>query len=450
MRQLRTDHWGLLFMSFSFHSLLTFPQSALICVAIIFAGSHVFYDFGYTKSSPACATPIQTPAYASFTSDSNTSLLDLHEIVDISEDGIAIQCHSPLEVKKNVGLCLDLADCPEHIHTTGQVIWANESGRAGLRFSELSADALARLREWLFVNVMAGVANGETEIPDASADATPPRPSYTDTLAAVSAVQRQVESLGSDLIAALQLIAAQSKLLLHASGCAIGLADKDPEFMICRASAGFDAPPVGVKLQVGSGFSGECVKTGMVLRCDDSEVDVRVDRESCRALGIRSILAVPVRAEGKSIGLIEAFAADPNVFSELDGRVLHRFTDTILAAIKRTADDEDEPGFAVASAPLFSSPGSVLFPQQEQKDEKSGSKSDDKGSSISLPRSHILILACAAATIFLVLGFLSAPTLQSDVVPWLQAKFHPRTNGQIPTCARFYPATQCRRYQCRH
>ena len=62
---------------------------------------------------------IQTPAYATFTAESRGSMLDLHEIVDISEDGVAIQCHSPLEIQKRVDLCLDLADCAENIYITG-------------------------------------------------------------------------------------------------------------------------------------------------------------------------------------------------------------------------------------------------------------------------------------------------------------------------------------------
>src|SRR3984885_7012001 len=178
---------------------------------------------------------IQTPAYVSFSSESKTATLDLHEIVDISEDGVAIQCHAPLEVAARLNLCLDLADCAEHIYTTGQVIWANSSGRAGLHFSELSPETLSRLREWLFVNVMAGVANGETQIAalaDSLADG-PPRPNYTDTLAATSAVQRQVEALGADLAAALKLIAERAQSLVRASGAAIALTESDPDFMGC-------------------------------------------------------------------------------------------------------------------------------------------------------------------------------------------------------------------------
>lgn len=375
---------------------------------------------------------IQTPAYASFAAESESSMLDLHEIVDISEEGMAIQCHSPLAVESDVKLCLDLADCADHIYTTGKVIWSNDSGRAGLRFSELPADSLSRLREWLFVNVMAGVANGETEIAvTPSRDIAPPRPSYTDALEAATAVQRQVEALGSDLSAALILIAERAQALVRASGAAIALAEKDPEFMVCRASSGADAPPIGARLQVGSGFSGECVKSGKLLRCDDCESDARVDRESCRALGIRSILAVPLLVDDKSVGLVETFSPQPNAFSEADGRVLQRLADTVLAAVNRAARAENLP--PLGSATEVPSPGSVLFASVDQEKSKKPESEDQDAGGISLPRSHLIILACAAATIFGVLGYQTAPWIQSDVAPWVQNKLHTRGHTQLPT-----------------
>jgi hypothetical protein len=373
---------------------------------------------------------IQTPAYATFTAESQGAMLDLHEIVDISEDGAAIQCHSPLEVNTRVNLCLDLADCAQHIYTTGQVVWSNASGRAGLHFSELSPESVSRLREWLFVNVMAGVANGEADIAFAAPRAEAPRPDYTDSLAAVTAVQHQVETLGPDLAAALQLIAERAQTLVRASGAAIALANADPNFMICRASSGPDAPPVGAPLQVGSGFSGECVRTGTLLRCDDTESDERVDRDTCRALGLRSILATPVRVGEKSIGIVEVFSAQPNTFSENDGRVLQRLAETVLAAVNRAARAENLPPLVAAKpAPRFApAPGSVLFasaPEQEKKMESS----EEKLSGISLPRSHLLILICAGAAIlavmFLFLGDMSAP--------WIQSKLHDRGHSPLQT-----------------
>ena len=369
---------------------------------------------------------IQTPAYVTFTAESQGLMLDLHEIVDISEDGLAIQCHTPLEVEKFVNLCLDLADCSEHIYTTGQVIWANDAGRAGLRFTDLPAESLRRLREWLFANVMSGVANGEAEIAAfaASRNAAPPRPNYSDTLAAVAAVQRQVEALGSDLPAALKLIAERAQTLLHASGAAIALAESEPDFMVCRATSGPDAPPVGARLQVGSGFSGECVKTGVLLRCDDTEIDSRVDRESCRALGIRSILAAPVRASGKSVGLIEIFSPQPNAFSEADGKGLQRLAESVQAAADREArakglslhQDEVPDHFSPR-------PGSVLFAAAEVKLESPEARSRQKGAiGINLPRYYLVLLVCSATTIMFALGWRLAPWIHSDAAPWMQHK----------------------------
>jgi hypothetical protein len=382
---------------------------------------------------------VQTPAYASFSADAKNPMLELHEIIDISEDGVAIQCLRPLENGQRVNLCLDLAECSDHIYTTGQVVWTNASGRTGLRFAELRPLSLLRLREWLFLNAMNSAANAQesfasgfeessiarSDVPATdhpatdhpSSDHPPIRAGHTDKLAAVAAVQREVEALGRDFSGALQLLAARAETLVHASGAAIALVDKDPAFLVCRASSGPDAPPIGARLQSGSGFSGECVKTGMLLRCDDAETDVRVDQESCRALGIRSMLAVPIRVGEKSIGILEVFSAQPNAFDESDSGVLQRLGETVLAAVNRAARAESLPELqSSAPAQNFATPaGSVLFAAQpEQKAEtKSGEEKSSGG--ISLPRSLLILLIAAAATIFAVLGYTSAPLIQKKL-----------------------------------
>ena len=54
-------------------------------------------------------------------------------------------------------------------------------------------------------------------------------------------------------------------------------------------------------------------------------------------------------------------------------------------------------------------------------------------SSITLPRSYLIVLTLAAATIALVVGFYSAPSIQSELLPWLRLKLQARPSTQIQT-----------------
>jgi putative methionine-R-sulfoxide reductase with GAF domain len=386
---------------------------------------------------------VHAPAYASFSGASRSEMLDLYEILDISEVGVALQCPTPMRIGHQMELCLDLAEARGQVSATARVVWSDSSGRVGLDLPFLTRLALRRLREWLFLNAMAGAANAASAaLPSTASENSVLRQNYTDTLTAASAVQREAESLGSDLEAVLSLVASRSQSLLRASGAAIALAAKDAGTMICRASAGQSAPPLGATLQVGSGFSGECVRTGRVSRCDDTETDQRVDRNSCRALGICSMLAAPVRMGERVIGLLEVFSAQPGAFGENDSAVLQRFAETILAAVNRAARAHDlSPPPPPSPKPFTPSPGSVLFAHEpeETTDKKDASGNEDKVGGIRLPRAHLYLLIGAAATIFLALGFISAPWIQ----PWIQEKLQARErSGEHTVLASSKPPQQ--------
>jgi hypothetical protein len=359
---------------------------------------------------------VHAPAYATFGGASKSEMLDLNEVLDISEVGVAVQCASPMKIDQEVDVCLDLAEASGQISATARVVWSDATGRTGLALPALTNSALHRLREWLFLNAMAGAANAASSPSPETSEHTALRPNYTDTLTAASAVQREAESLGPDIEAVLSLIASRSQSLLRASGAAIALGGKDPGVMICRATAGESAPPVGAALQVGSGFSGECVRTGTISRCDDADTDERVDRQSCRALGIRSMLAAPIRSGEKVIGLLEVFSARPGVFGEHDIAVLQRFAEAIVAAINRAAPASDNSVPPPAPPrPFTPSPGSVLFAHEPQEDAEKKSLSEDKLGGVRLPRAHLYLLICAAATIALALGFILAPWIQEKI-----------------------------------
>jgi hypothetical protein len=74
-----------------------------------------------------------------------------------------------------------------------------------------------------------------------------------------------------------------------------------------------------------------------LLRCDDSEVDERVDRETCRALGVRSIVAVPIFSAGAVIGLLEMFSPNALAFSNAPDPAFEHFAEEISIALGGSA-----------------------------------------------------------------------------------------------------------------
>lgn len=135
-----------------------------------------------------------------------------------------------------------------------------------------------------------------------------------------------------DLEAALQLLAERAQYITGASGSAIALLE-DSE-MICRASAGPSAPALGTEVQIKSGLTGECVRSRLVLRCDDAETDSRVNRESCRALGIKSVMVVPLVREQEVIGVFELLADRANAFEERDVTALERLAEMVQTGLE--------------------------------------------------------------------------------------------------------------------
>ena len=130
----------------------------------------------------------------------------------------------------------------------------------------------------------------------------------------------------------LQLVAERARTLTGADGVAIAMAEDDA--IVCRAAAGNIVPEPGARLDPKSGFSGACLRTGGIVRCDDSEHDPRVNVQVCRLLGTRSIVAVPIASAHGTIGLLEAFSAEPHGFNDSDVRSLKLLAELILAALK--------------------------------------------------------------------------------------------------------------------
>ncbi|MGC2153656.1 MAG: GAF domain-containing protein [Terriglobales bacterium] len=148
-----------------------------------------------------------------------------------------------------------------------------------------------------------------------------------------------------ELESALQLLVERAQYITGATGAALALPQGDE--MVCRASAGACAPTVGARLQVRSGLTGESIARRQLLRCDNAETDPRVNLETCRALGIASIVVLPLlRRTGEVRALFELFSDHPYAFEERDLVALERMAALTITALDLAEQQHDSVTFA--------------------------------------------------------------------------------------------------------
>jgi|SRR5689334_14625949 len=104
---------------------------------------------------------------------------------------------------------------------------------------------------------------------------------------------------------ALQLV--QELLVVSTGAAGVAIALGDAGGMQCVSSVG-DAPPVGIALQLGNTLSGQCARTGQVVRFQRRPADSAMSTGPCSA-----VLA-PVFLQGCVAGLVGIFSGDPEAF----------------------------------------------------------------------------------------------------------------------------------------
>jgi N-acetylmuramoyl-L-alanine amidase len=148
----------------------------------------------------------------------------------------------------------------------------------------------------------------------------------------------------------LQVIVDRAFTVTEADGVAIALAEN--EGIILRAASGTVRPDMDARLNRDSAFSRNCFQLAEVEKCEDAETDSRVDREACRQLGARSMVAVPLRGQTRGIGLLEAFSTRPFAFSEEHVGYLNSLADLLVGALTPEDLERYSESARVAAATL--------------------------------------------------------------------------------------------------
>jgi TonB family protein len=168
---------------------------------------------------------------------------------------------------------------------------------------------------------------------------------------AVSSLQQLIAAGDHRLDPILGTIADAALQLTGASGAALAMW-KDGA-MVCRARSGDTAPALGARLNANTGISGECLRTGKIQHCSDTENDPLVDVEVCRSLGLRSIAVLPIHGWRGINGILEVFSTRSAAFTEPHIALLQQ-----LAALAERAR-ATQPHDASPAAPKLPSPSKL-------------------------------------------------------------------------------------------
>ncbi|MFW6362733.1 MAG: diguanylate cyclase domain-containing protein [Spirochaeta sp.] len=182
----------------------------------------------------------------------------------------------------------------------------------------------------------------------------------TEKLREIIHLQTEVIRSGPDLGEIMNLVVKAAVSLVDADSSVIEFAEEDD--MVYRAAAGIAESYLGLHLKRSSSMSGLCVQTNSILRCNDAEVDPRVDREACRRIGLRSMVLLPLQHDGEPIGVLKAFSARPKKFSDEDISLLEMLAEILNAAMYFTEKyNHNELFYRATHDSLTDLPNRALF-----------------------------------------------------------------------------------------
>jgi WD40 repeat protein len=149
---------------------------------------------------------------------------------------------------------------------------------------------------------------------------------------------------------------------MSASGAVLAI--RDSEGVRCLASTG-DAPAVGSRLQPDSAFTRECLETGEVVLCEDTENDSRIWPSVAKSLHLRSAVAVPIQAQGSVVGIIEVFSSQPSGICPTDVATLKEFANLLAPIIAAGSVPGAQP--ALDGSALLSAQAETPSSAEEQR-----------------------------------------------------------------------------------
>jgi diguanylate cyclase (GGDEF)-like protein len=159
-----------------------------------------------------------------------------------------------------------------------------------------------------------------------------------EALEGIIAVQQQVAETALSLDQVMRLVALRAQELTGATGALVELVE-DVEMSV-RTALGTARATAGRRLPVEGSLSGQAMRMGRALRCDDAEADPQVDPAAAAVIHARSLISAPVRATGTDGGVLKVVSDRAAAFDPGDARSLELLAPVISAALGRASGRE--------------------------------------------------------------------------------------------------------------
>lgn len=149
----------------------------------------------------------------------------------------------------------------------------------------------------------------------------------------------QAISAALDLDSTLQLITRKTAGVMGMDSCSIYLLDPAGEYLVLRATTGLAAESIGrARLRFGEGLTGYASRHGQPVFSSDAASDPRfVYVPGTREYAFRSLLAVPLRTGGKTIGAMNVQTAATHEYGADEIELLSIIADLAAGAIEKAA-----------------------------------------------------------------------------------------------------------------
>ena len=157
-----------------------------------------------------------------------------------------------------------------------------------------------------------------------------------DRLLELIGVQNEIAVADLDLDEVMCLVAERAQALTCADAAVVEIAEGDD--LVYRVGTGEAHHHLGLRLSVGASLSGLCVRTGQVLRSDDTTSDPRVDADAVERIGARSMICVPLVHREAPVGVLKVYAGEAGRFDDEDVHTLRLLSGLIAAQMQHATE----------------------------------------------------------------------------------------------------------------